>query len=85
MAKGYNEKEPSYTGLEQLQTIQLEERALQSNNIWPFPPETFLQSCHYALPILMANIIMACSKQQDTEILCRTGYYKPLTVSIQSV
>ena len=34
---------------------------------------------------LMANIITTFSKQQDTQILCQTGYNQPIMVGIQSV
>ena len=84
--KGYKEKEPCHIGFEQLQTSQLEERALQSNNIYTFPQEiTFSQNCQHALPFLIANISRRSSKQQDTHILCQTGYNQPIMVSIQSV
>jgi hypothetical protein len=42
--KGYKEEEPDHIVLVQLQTIQLEQRALESNNINMLPPETFPQS-----------------------------------------
>ena len=42
--KGYKVEDPCQIGLEQLQTSQLEERALQFNNIQTFNIETWSQS-----------------------------------------
>ncbi len=54
--KGYKAKEPCQDGFEQLQPLQLKERALQSSYIQTLPPETLSQSYQHALPIFMANI-----------------------------
>jgi hypothetical protein len=81
---GYKEKESCKTGFEQLQTSELEERALQSNIIQTFPSETF-QKVPTGVANFMANIIVTFNKQQGTQISCQTGYSQSIMVGIEPV